>query len=51
MSGAMHSLRKDQLLELDKAFSHSLMPDYGAVLRGDDLDDVVSYLMSLRSGE
>lgn len=51
MTGQMHSFRKDQLLEFDKAFSHSLMPEYGAVLNGQDLDDVVSYLMSLRSPE
>jgi putative heme-binding domain-containing protein len=51
MSGVIHSLRKDELLEFDKAFTHSLMPEYSAVLRGDDLDDVISYLMSLRSEE
>lgn len=51
MSGVVHSLRKDHLLEFEKVFTHSLMPEYGAVLQGDDLDDVVSYLMSLRNGE
>ena len=51
INGRVHSYRKDQLLELDKAFSHSLMPEYGAVLSGRDLDDVVSYLMSLGSPE
>ena len=51
VSGMVHSFRKDQLLEFDKIFSHSLMPEYGAVLDGEDLDDVVSYLMSLRSPE
>jgi hypothetical protein len=30
-------------------FAHSLMPEYGAVLTAGELDDVVSYLMSLRS--
>lgn len=48
VSGAVHSFRKDELLEFDKVFGHSLMPEYSAVLAGGDLDDVVSYLMSLK---
>jgi putative heme-binding domain-containing protein len=49
LSGVMHSFRKEDLVELDKAFTHSLMPDYGVVLSETDIDDLVSYLMSLRS--
>lgn len=49
MSGVVHSFRKDELREYEKVFSHSLMPGYGAVLSQQDVDDVVSYMMSLRS--
>lgn len=49
VNGVVHSFRKDQLEDFEKVFAHSLMPAYGTVLRGDDLDDVISYLMSLRS--
>ena len=48
VGGGIHSFRKDELLEYDKVFGHSLMPEYSAVLNSRDLDDVVSYLMSLR---
>jgi putative heme-binding domain-containing protein len=48
VNGAIHSFRKDELQSLDKVFGHSLMPGYGTVLSGSDLDDVVSYLMSLK---
>lgn len=49
MSGIVHSFRKDELTRFEKVFAHSLMPQYGAVLSEKDVDDVVSYLMSLRS--
>lgn len=49
VAGSVHSFRKDELIEFEKVFAHSLMPEYGATLSGQDLDDVVSYLMSLRS--
>jgi len=49
VAGSVHSFRKDDLIEFEKVFAHSLMPEYGASLSGQDLDDVVSYLMSLRS--
>ena len=51
VSGTVHSFRKEDLVEYDKAFTHSLMPGYGGALNAQDLDDVVSYLMSLRSEE
>ena len=47
----VHSFRKEDLVEYDKVFTHSLMPGYGGVLNQQDMDDVVSYLMSLRSEE
>ena len=49
MSGTIHSFRKDELTEYEKVFAHSLMPEYSAALSGDDMDDLISYMMSLRS--
>lgn len=49
LAGQVHSFRKSQLVAFDKAFTHSLMPEYQAVLNQRERDDVVSYLMSLRS--
>lgn len=49
VSGNVHSFRKNELVEFEKIFAHSLMPEYGAVLSQRDMDDVISYLMSLRS--
>ena len=49
VSGTVHSFRKEELVEYDKLFTHSLMPGYGGALNERDLNDVVSYLMSLRS--
>jgi len=51
VGGTVHSFRKDELTDYDKVFAHSLMPEYGAALGQRDLDDVVSYMMSLRSEE
>jgi putative heme-binding domain-containing protein len=47
--GVIHSFRKSELKNLEKIFAHSLMPEYTAVLSETDLDNVISYLMSLRS--
>jgi putative heme-binding domain-containing protein len=49
ISGTVHSFRKDELTSFEKVFAHSLMPEYGAVLSEKDTDDVISYMMSLRS--
>ncbi len=51
VSGTVHSFRKEDLEEYDKVFAHSLMPGYGGTLNAQDMDDVVSYLMSLGSEE
>lgn len=49
IGGNVHSIRKKNLVEFDKVFAHSLMPEYGAALAERDMNDLVSYLMSLRS--
>ena len=49
MSGTVHSFRKDELTNYEKVFAHSLMPEYSAVFSDKDIDDLVSYMMSLRS--
>jgi putative heme-binding domain-containing protein len=49
MSGTIHSFRKDELTSYEKVFAHSLMPEYSAVLSDEDMDDLISYMMSLRS--
>lgn len=51
VSGTVHSFRKENLVAYDKVFTHSLMPGYAGALNQQDIDDVVSYLMSLRSEE
>jgi putative heme-binding domain-containing protein len=47
--GDIHSFRKNELVEFEKIFAHSLMPEYDAALTKQDMDDLISYLMSLRS--
>lgn len=49
LSGQVHSFRKNELENFEKIFAHSLMPDYAAALSDADIDDLVSYMMSLRS--
>ncbi len=49
MSGVIHSFRKDELTQYEKMFAHSLMPEYSAALSGRDMNDLISYMMSLRS--
>ena len=49
MSGMIHSFRKDELTQYEKMFAHSLMPEYSAALSGRDMNDLISYMMSLRS--
>jgi len=51
VGGTVHSFRKDDLTEFEKVYAHSLMPEYGAALADNDMDDLISYLMSLRSEE
>jgi len=49
ISGTVHSFRKKDLVDLEKIFAHSLMPEYGAALPERSMNDLISYLMSLRS--
>jgi putative heme-binding domain-containing protein len=49
MSGTIHSFRKDELTSYEKVFAHSLMPEYSAALSDEDMNDLISYMMSLRS--
>jgi putative heme-binding domain-containing protein len=49
ISGTIHSFRKDELTHFEKVFAHSLMPEYSAALSAKDMDDLISYMMSLRS--
>ena len=49
VSGTIHSFRKDELTEFEKVFAHSLMPEYSAALSDVDMNDLISYMMSLRS--
>jgi putative heme-binding domain-containing protein len=48
LSGNIHSFDKSRLISYEKAFGHSLMPGYGTVLNEIELNDLVSYLMSLK---
>ncbi len=47
-SDALHSLRKNDLAALDKHRNESSMPPYGGVFSASEIDDLVSYLASLR---
>lgn len=48
LSGAFYSFEKADLISYEKALGHSLMPGYSSTLNDGQIDDVVSYLMSLR---
>lgn len=47
-AGGIHSLTKQELEELEKAFGESLMPSYETELSGKELEDLIAYLASLR---
>ncbi len=48
LAGTIYSFDKADLISYEKALGHSLMPGYAATLSTQQVDDVVSYLMSLR---
>jgi len=48
LAGRIYSFEKAKLISYEKAFGHSLMPGYGAALTESEVDDVVSYLMTLK---
>ena len=47
-SGALHSLRKADLVRLEKEATASLMPSYKTTLTEEELQDLVAFLASLR---
>lgn len=50
-AGRVHSLDKLKLRELDKQFDSSLMASYQDTFSSSELDDLVSYLMTLTTGD
>ncbi len=48
LAGDYYSFQKGDLISYEKALGHSFMPGYNAVLNQQQIDDVVSYLMSLK---
>jgi putative heme-binding domain-containing protein len=48
LAGEIYSFEKGDLLSYEKAMGHSLMPGYNSVLNETQINDVVSYLMSLK---
>ena len=50
-SGAVHSLQKSDLARLDREPEATLMPSYESRLSPPQLDDIVSYLASLRGAK
>lgn len=48
LGGRLYSLRKSTLTGLQKEFGKSPMPSYKSMLNGSEMDDLVSYLASLR---
>jgi putative heme-binding domain-containing protein len=50
-SGAVHSLQKSDLARLDRELEATLMPSYESRLSPPQLDDIVSYLASLRGAK
>lgn len=48
MAGEIYSFEKSELISYEKVEGHSLMPGYNSVLDQQQIDDVVSYLMSLK---
>lgn len=51
LAGTIYSFDKSKLISYEKDFGHSLMPGYGAALNEQQVNDLVSYLMSLKGIE
>ena len=47
-SDTFHSVRKENIVRLQKRFGFSLMPSYRNMIRGSELDDMIAYLASLQ---
>jgi cytochrome c oxidase cbb3-type subunit III len=50
-SGKFHGFRKPDLLSLEKEPGKSFMPSFKGTLSDAQLDDLVAYLMSLKSAQ
>lgn len=48
LAGNVYSFDKSRLISYEKDFGHSLMPGYEATLNDADVNNLVSYLMSLK---
>ena len=48
VAGDVHSFWKSELATLEKHWGETPMPTYEGALSGDELDDLVAYLVSLR---
>lgn len=48
LSGRLHSVRKHDVVAVEKVFGHSLMPGYDATMTAGEIDHVISYLLTLR---
>ncbi len=48
LAGTIYSFDKSKLISYEKDFGHSLMPGYGAALSATEVNDLVSYLMTLK---
>lgn len=48
LSGKVYGFDKQDLLNYQRAFGHSLMPGYETVFSNTEVNDLVSYLMSLK---
>ena len=50
-NGTFYSFRKTDVVNVDKQFNRSLMPNYKDRLSGADTDDLVAYLFSLKGAK
>lgn len=50
LTGNIRSFDKRNLLKFEKALGHSLMPGYDRIFNATQVNDLVSYLMSLKGG-
>jgi hypothetical protein len=51
LNGALYSFDKRELLNFERAYGHSLMPGYEAMLTDIEVNDLISYLMSRKGNQ
>jgi putative heme-binding domain-containing protein len=51
LNGALYSFDKRELLSFERAYGHSLMPGYEALLTNIEVNDLISYLMSRKGNQ